>query len=321
MLYVVLCGPCLGWDAFCGWTASLRMNIYLCVWKHCGVSASCFVCGNHCLCWYIILCGKHMMGGTCCFGWLLFWWWKSCSGWKARLVWKAYMPMDIDLCVNMFGWNVYLLCGDRFCVIRYRIWCGNCILGCTNCLGRMGFVAGHIFRCGKRVCVEGALVGETHCLLCAGIYVNVDVFCCVEIVMVLKYVVCGLKCVNCYLLIVIGDLWLLLSFIFMICDLWMAGCWLLWLTNCDYICIYCELLFVNCELLWIVTGDRLLIICALWFVNCELWFVSGDLWTVAGYLLHVISELWIVNCDLRPVHAICYSLFVICCRWIVNCYY
>ena len=67
-------------------------------------------------------------------------------------------------------------------------------------------MAGHIFRCVKRVSVEGALVGETHCFLCAGIYVNVDVFCCVEIVMVLKYVVCGLKCVNCYLLIVIGDL-------------------------------------------------------------------------------------------------------------------
>ena len=35
-------------------------------------------------------------------------------------------------------------------------------------------MAGHIFLCGKRVCVEGALVGETHCFLCAGIDVNVD---------------------------------------------------------------------------------------------------------------------------------------------------
>ena len=255
MLYVVLCGPCLGWDAFFGWTSSLRMNIYLCVWKHCGVSASCFVCGNHCLCWYIILCGKHMMGGTCCFGWLLFWWWKSCSGWKARLVWKAYMPMDIDLCVNMFGWNVYLLCGDRFCVIRYRIWCGNCILGCTNCLGRMGFVAGHIFRCGKRVCVEGALVGETHCFLCAGIYVNVDVF---------------LLRGNRYGVEVCG-LW------FEMCELLFVNCYW-WLVIVAFFYIY-DMRFVNGGLLIVVIDELRLHMHLLWIVICELWIaVNCDGW-------------------------------------------
>ena len=65
-------------------------------------------------------------------------------------------------------------------------------------------MAGHIFRCGKRVCVEGALVAETHCFLCAGIYVNVDVFFLlrgnrygVEICG-LWFEMCELLFVNCY---------------------------------------------------------------------------------------------------------------------------